>query len=1154
MNPPPSSSLPVPSPQLSAMTDTSEHIETCPACGTLVECAGFEPLSRVSCPTCGEQMLISGHIAHYQLMEVVGRGGMGVVYKALDTSLNRMVALKVLRKDHSQNADLVAQLETEAAITASINHPFVVRVFTTGTDAGRFYIAMELVDKGTLDDLIGLQGQVAEVQVLEIATQIAQGLRAAYQHGLIHRDVKPGNILFADAHTAKIVDFGLAMLEAAVVGGGEIWGTPYYVAPEKLDQKPEDLRSDIYSLGATLFHALAGRPPFEAKDASMVALKHLKSQAVSLQAFAPHISGPTAYVINRTLLKNPDERYQSYDELIEHLEYARAELEKKGTKKIAKQRVVLETEQDKKLWSYVTFGMLGLVVLIGLGALIYRSSSKDDGTTAAPTGAVASGLPSGENSSLSNKYADARQLLIERKPEEAARAFQAIANDPGAPPLTVDWSLLHAGLAELFAGDPAEARAEFQKLQKRPALKGVDKEIADAIRAVALLAPDERPISKIELTNIPVEGAGAMAYLVLGLKNWNLGEIDSAGELLEEFVKARLSGDLDWVSKYKPLAADYVTDIRGYRGILLNIGMAATNPAKEKEARDEVAKAVAKWGPKSPLAQKLAEKSEELNVAVEKREKEAAAKATADKDALKRATEEIARLSKEWKFTEARERLSKTTVTTDSGRRERTEFVRKVEDLRTWKMLAIAAVNAAPEKAPLMKRGGGALPAPVAKATEDGIEIKGGAKVAWNEIAPEGLLAAVLTMDKSGDQAVLARYRYHSAVFAAFVGEKVTSEKLFALASEHDASYVPLIPLVLPGYRSTDENLAKGKTAKASGFVKGGEKNESPGQAFDGNAETKWCAKEAGPKWLEVDLGKPTTITRWTVAHASSGKEDTALNTSDFEFQVSADGKEWKTVDRVKDNRAEYTFRPVAPTEARHVRLHITKASQRDDTARINEFAVYGPGGETNADVAKSFFEPAGVYPTPALTAGDIGDTNPKGYTQIHDKTGEVTMRASGADIWKISDECHFAQQSLSGDGEIQARVLSLSRPDEWSKVGLMFRASLSPDSPNVFVGVTPAGRVTVQNRPTPGAETGSRHIESPGAPVWLKLVRQGSNFKGFKSADGQKWDEVHSVNVNLPPTVSVGLAATSHRPGQFVLASFDLVRITPKPGAKPGR
>jgi len=238
-------------------------------------------------------MVVGKFLGDYELLEVMGRGGMGVVYRALDRGLARSVALKILRKDQAQNGFL-SELEAEAAVTASINHPHVVKVFTTGTMQGRFFIAMELVDKGTLDQLIELQGRVGEAQALEIASQMAQGLRAAHQHGLIHRDVKPGNILFADAHTAKIVDFGLAIMEEAAKGSDEIWGTPYYVSPERLDQKPEDFRSDIYSLGATIFHALAGRPPFEAENATMVALKHLKNQAVSLQAFAPWVSGSTA--------------------------------------------------------------------------------------------------------------------------------------------------------------------------------------------------------------------------------------------------------------------------------------------------------------------------------------------------------------------------------------------------------------------------------------------------------------------------------------------------------------------------------------------------------------------------------------------------------------------------------------------------------------------------------------------------------------------------------------------------------------------------------------------------------------------------------------------------------------------------------------------
>ena len=300
---------------------------------------------------------------NFTLVEVLGAGGMGAVYKALDTNLNRMVALKVVRKEFSADAEYVAKFEREARITASVNHPHVVKVYSFGSDHGLFYIAMELVDKGSLDDLMSLQGRVAEIQALQVGIQVAQGLQAAHQKGLIHRDVKPGNILFADAQTAKIVDFGLALLaEHEAEERGEVWGTPYYVAPEKLDHQPEDFRSDMYSLGGTLFHAIAGRPPFEADTASMVALKHLKSKAVSLQAFAPDVSSATAYVINRMLNKDPEQRYQSYAELVEHLEYAKSQLTAAGTgPRKPKERVVVESASQQKAAGIITLIMILLV-------------------------------------------------------------------------------------------------------------------------------------------------------------------------------------------------------------------------------------------------------------------------------------------------------------------------------------------------------------------------------------------------------------------------------------------------------------------------------------------------------------------------------------------------------------------------------------------------------------------------------------------------------------------------------------------------------------------------------------------------------------------------------------------------------------------------
>jgi len=296
----------------------------CATCGAKFDISVFDPLAHIACRKCGTRTVASERIDQYQLSSVIGRGGMGIVYQGWDADLRRPAALKILRKDRVSSVAM-EHLAKEATLTASINHPHVVKIYTVGTYYGRFYVAMELVASGTLDDLMQKRGMVDELRVLTIGLQIALGLQAASRRGLIHGDVKPRNILLCESGAAKITDFGLAALalNAPASERTAIWGTPYYVAPEKLQGKPDDVRSDIYSLGATLFHALAGRPPFEHDDPEVLLLKHLKSQAVSLQSFAPSVSRFTARVINRSLQKDPRDRYQNYDELIVNLQHAR---------------------------------------------------------------------------------------------------------------------------------------------------------------------------------------------------------------------------------------------------------------------------------------------------------------------------------------------------------------------------------------------------------------------------------------------------------------------------------------------------------------------------------------------------------------------------------------------------------------------------------------------------------------------------------------------------------------------------------------------------------------------------------------------------------------------------------------------------------------
>jgi len=303
--------------------------QACPACGTPVDTTAAEPLARIPCPNCGKRVRVQRTFEHFLVVETLGVGGMGTVYKARDTQLDRFVALKLLRRDLGGEEDYDARLQREARVAASVNHPHVIQVFDSGTDHGQFYVVMELVDRGTLDDLMAVQPRLPEKQVLDIGIQVARGLRCALRRGLIHRDVKPANILFSDEHAAKIGDFGLASAATQRLETGTVvWGTPHYVAPERLSNQSEDFRSDIYSLGATLFHALAGKPPIEADTNSAATLRELKQQPFDLETVAPDVSPSTARVLQRMIAADPGQRFSSYDDLVAELESARRAVEK----------------------------------------------------------------------------------------------------------------------------------------------------------------------------------------------------------------------------------------------------------------------------------------------------------------------------------------------------------------------------------------------------------------------------------------------------------------------------------------------------------------------------------------------------------------------------------------------------------------------------------------------------------------------------------------------------------------------------------------------------------------------------------------------------------------------------------------------------------
>ena len=262
---------------------------------------------------------------NYELEKELGQGGMGTVYLARDTGLNRKVALKILRSDLSEDPAFAEKFLQEVEVTASLAHPNIIRVYTMGQQDGRLYLVMEHLDQPSLEERMNKEGNIPERDVLEIGIGIASALQFAYEEtGLIHRDIKPGNILFGRGNIPKLADFGLAAGARSALGQqDEIWGTPYYVSPERLNREVEDIRSDIYSLGSALYHALSGRPPFEAPTPEEVAQSHLSNRPAPLRSVCPKSQEQTIYTIERCLNRHVSSRWSTYEELKAFLEDSR---------------------------------------------------------------------------------------------------------------------------------------------------------------------------------------------------------------------------------------------------------------------------------------------------------------------------------------------------------------------------------------------------------------------------------------------------------------------------------------------------------------------------------------------------------------------------------------------------------------------------------------------------------------------------------------------------------------------------------------------------------------------------------------------------------------------------------------------------------------
>ena len=223
------------------ITETVSKL-ACRKCGQSFDVSSLQRFAPVNCPFCKTRQIVPARLGHFLLIELLGKGGMARVYRAFDETLGRMVAIKVMRTELGEDQKFIENFLREARAAAKLNHRNIVQIYSVDTAKGNPYIVMELLDGGRMDEMIADGKMLDEVRAVEIGIDVAEGLNAAHLAGLIHGDVKPANVLFDQARVGKVTDFGLARFSSRRREKGEIWGTPYYIAPEKVRNQGEDHR------------------------------------------------------------------------------------------------------------------------------------------------------------------------------------------------------------------------------------------------------------------------------------------------------------------------------------------------------------------------------------------------------------------------------------------------------------------------------------------------------------------------------------------------------------------------------------------------------------------------------------------------------------------------------------------------------------------------------------------------------------------------------------------------------------------------------------------------------------------------------------------------------------------------------------------------
>ena len=269
-------------------------------------------------------MLTEGMIVadRYEIVSKIGTGGMSDVYKAKDHTLGRFVAIKVLKPEFSEDVNFVTKFRTEAQSAAGLEHPNIVNIYDVGSENGMHYIVMEYVEGITLKTYIEKKGQLTFKEAVSIAIQVGRGIEAAHNKGIIHRDIKPQNIIISTEGKVKVTDFGIARATTSNTISSDVMGSVHYASPEQARNGFVDGKSDIYSLGIVMYEMVTGRVPFDGDTTVAVAIQHLQEEIVPPSAYAPNLPISMEKIILKCTQKNPDRRYESMTALLADLRKA----------------------------------------------------------------------------------------------------------------------------------------------------------------------------------------------------------------------------------------------------------------------------------------------------------------------------------------------------------------------------------------------------------------------------------------------------------------------------------------------------------------------------------------------------------------------------------------------------------------------------------------------------------------------------------------------------------------------------------------------------------------------------------------------------------------------------------------------------------------